>query len=127
MILTPRTTIVVDNLVKQLMDESDYEKKKLMVTKVGKSCKLHMSDSVLQNSANTKLLNQLARKDGKKTRRKGTCTARVMNQEVLDDRREVYDWDTESGAGFNISVKKSLAANNNRRRRRRDVPTQAYV
>ena len=69
---------------------------KTIVQNVGKSAILAMADSALLERTNSDLLAIVQRKEAKKKRRKGLYTdARVINQEILDERREAWDWDTE--------------------------------
>jgi len=54
-----------------------------------------MANEVMLRHTNAQLMDVAQRKDSKKKRRKGHFTGgRVMNQEVLDERREIWDWDT---------------------------------
>ena len=91
-VLTPGNTQQVRQLLKQALNGQDA---KTIVQKVCKSAILAMADSALLERTNSDLLALAQRKEAKKKRRKGLCTgARVMNQEVLDERREAWDWDT---------------------------------
>ena len=61
----------------------------MIVQKVGKSAILAIADSALLKRTNSDLLALAQRKETKKKCRKGLYTgARVINQEVLDERRE---------------------------------------
>ena len=91
-VLTPGNTQQVRYLLKQALNGQDA---KTIVEKVGKSAILAMADGALLKRTNSDLLALAQRKEAKKKRRKGLYTgARVMNQEVLDERREAWDWDT---------------------------------
>ena len=91
LLATPKTTVEIQRLLKRLKGEASTEVKQVIGQKVGNAAIEFMSEFVLENKTNTKLFGQLARKDAKKHRRKGNCEARVMNQELLTERQEIYN------------------------------------
>lgn len=92
-VLTPGNTLQVHQLIKQMM--KDREDPKVVAQKVSKSCVFTIANEVMLRHTNAQLMDIAQRKDSKKKRRKGHFTGgRVMNQEVLDERREIWDWDT---------------------------------
>jgi len=94
-IMTPGNTLQVQRLLEKALHGQDAQK---IVQKVCKSAIVAMAECTIQERTNADLLAHAQRKEGKKRRRKGNIgLAQVMNQEVLDERQETDDWDTEWG------------------------------
>lgn len=94
-ILTPANMREVQLLLDKLCKSSQVEAE-ILLKKVGKSAMLAMADSIIQNRTNEELIEHNKRKENKKKRKKGNNEyARHVNQEVVNERKEDWNWDNE--------------------------------
>ncbi len=85
-VLTPANTSQVQQLVRQAIEGPTSSQ---ILQKVGKAAIRAMAESTIQNVTNQELLELNRRKKQKASRIGGNYgTARVMNQEIVDERRE---------------------------------------
>ena len=88
--MTPHNDVQVRELLKQALDMPEDAVQ--IVQKVGKSALHALANATLLNSQTEQLMTLVSKKESKKERKKGAFSgARVLNQDVLDERR--LDWD----------------------------------
>ena len=91
--MTPHNGVQVRRLLEQAIDMPEDAVE--IARKVGKSAVQALANATLLGDQTEQLMGLVAKKDSKKQRQKGALSgAIVMNQEVLDDRRLHWDWDT---------------------------------
>jgi len=95
-VLTPGNTYQVHCLMKKLVDRTaTTEEVALIAQKVGRSAILAMANGTILGQTNKQLMDVAQRKDGKRRRRKGHHEGgQVLNQEILDERSELRDFDS---------------------------------
>ncbi|KAG7006901.1 hypothetical protein G7Y79_00012g032370 [Physcia stellaris] len=92
-VMTPHNSLQVKKLLEQALDMPEDAGR--IAQKVGKSALHAFASATLMVGQTAQLMTLVSKKESKKKRRKGAVQgARVLNQEVLDERRLDWDWDS---------------------------------
>ena len=92
-LLTPSTTLQVQQMLKKALQGEDIEE---IIQKIAKAAKLAMVEAFIQEHTNADLLELYQRKEKKANRSKGHYgNAKILNQELLLQRLATKEWNKE--------------------------------
>ena len=95
-VCTPHNSKHIEALMDYFLSgEGDAEILKEGFEKVSHFALKACTEVVIEKRTYSEILDHLQIREGKKERRKGTCDAKVMNQEALNERRDAYEFCSE--------------------------------